>query len=175
MARKREPVDTTASQRLLQSKLKIFQGATARRSPLALDILTGRAPTPILDAESESEEPALETLRPAPDSVADGAATVRSSDARPEGSPPGKARKGLAGRAVLARTVYLSQRDLDDIDFIARAWKRRIAKRVSRSEVLRQAIGALRDAVELGAAPREAAHRRRGRAPDVIESEAHRG
>jgi hypothetical protein len=51
--------------------------------------------------------------------------------------------------------VYLTAKDLRDVEFIVHAWQQRLGRQVSRSEVLRQAIGNLRDAVELGAAPEE--------------------
>jgi hypothetical protein len=114
---------------LLRNKLGLLQGSAPRRN-LALDILTGRTPVEV------TEEPE------APLNGVDLATEESGSEPR------------ATQRKVLARTVYLSDEDVRDIEFIIRAWRRRVHKRVSRSEVLRQAIGNLRDAVELGAAPR---------------------
>ena len=139
MARKRGPLEPDTSQRLLENKLKLLQSGGRRRS-LALDILTGRAPV----AET-------------PTSAADGGApSIQDAS-----SPAGIRRGRISGTGTLTRrTVYLTDEDLDDIEFVIRAWRRRVRKRVSRSEVLRQAIGNLRDAVELGAVPRARVARR---------------
>ena len=136
MARKRGEVEPDAGQRLLENKLKLLHEGRRRRS-LALDMLTGRAP-----GDDLPNAPGDDVVPPP------GAGHDASSPASPEARP-------FRTRAVSRRTVYLSSDDLADIDFVIRAWRRRVQKRVSRSEVLRQAIGNLRDAVELGAVPRQ--------------------
>lgn len=143
MARKREPVDD-AGQRLLQSKLKLLQGIRGERANLALDILTGRSTAPVLEGVPE-EAPLVERPEPQPEAPAPAAETNAPAPRAPAAAPRAQ---------VVARTVYLSPEDMANVDFIVRAWRRKLHKRVSRSEVLRQAIGSLRDAVELGAAPR---------------------
>lgn len=149
MARKREPVDPNPGQRLLGSALKRLRGTNARRSNLALDILTGRTAASALDEPSAPRDTSRARI------AGQGGSTIgdpprEAAFPHPGGVASAPRRRG----AVMARTVYLSNQDVNDIDFIVRAWRRRANKRVSRSEVLRQAIGNLRDAVELGAAPR---------------------
>lgn len=179
MAGHGEPVEQPTQDvghRLLQNKLKILQGVSQRRSSFALDILTGRVPTPGFEEDRllpgrgpaplrtdeprpRASEPGMEQTRPVrPDRAAvlqaNGDATAPATDV----APP--------RRTVVARTVYLGEQEIRDLDFILRAWRRRLHRRVSRSEVLRQAIGNLRDAVELGATARVPDDRRE-------ESDAH--
>jgi hypothetical protein len=52
------------------------------------------------------------------------------------------------GRHYAARTVYLSERHLRDIDHLIETWQQVDSKRLTRSAVLRRAIEFLRDAVE---------------------------
>ncbi len=52
------------------------------------------------------------------------------------------------GRHYAARTVYLSERHLRDVDRIIETWQQVDSKRLTRSAVLRRAIEHLRDAVE---------------------------
>lgn len=149
MARKREPVDPNPGQRLLGSALKRLRGTNARRNNLALDILTGRTAASALDEPSAPRETSRAQL------AAQGGSSIVTSPREVAFTHQSAVASAPRRRgAVMARTVYLSDQDVTDIDFIVRAWRRRANKRVSRSEVLRQAIGNLRAAVELGAAPR---------------------
>lgn len=143
MAGKRDEVSrkNAESERLLRSKVRLLnrQDGSGSRPRLALDMLTGRHPSlaeglegsAATDVETRSDETAVE---PAP-------SAARTASPRPR---------------VHRRTVYLSDQDVQDIEFVLRSWQRRLHTRLSRSEVLRQAIGSLREAVELGAAPRPA-------------------
>ena len=51
-------------------------------------------------------------------------------------------------RRFAARTVYLSERHLNDIDRIIQAWQQGEPRRVTRSAVLRRAVEHLRKAIE---------------------------
>ena len=117
--------------RLLGSKLQILSGTGNRRPSIALSVLTGRvaeqltilesffADDPALSNEPESEPTPLLVL------------PVRTN--RPH---------------LLARTVYLTDAHLRDIDAIIEAWQPGHTRRVTRSAVLRRAIEQLRSAVE---------------------------
>jgi hypothetical protein len=90
---------------------------------MALDLLTGRTPD---DTALEPAEP------PAP---------------MPEPVPPPKPH--VSPRVRFApRTVYLSEQDLRDLDFIARVWAKNEKRPLSRSHILRKAIASLRHIVE---------------------------
>ena len=52
------------------------------------------------------------------------------------------------GRQYLARTVYLAERHLNDIDRIIDAWEHTGSRRLNRSAVLRRAVEQLRTLVE---------------------------
>ena len=52
------------------------------------------------------------------------------------------------GRHFAARTVYLSERHLRDVDRIVEAWQQIEPRRLSRSAVVRRAVEYLRAAVE---------------------------
>jgi hypothetical protein len=61
---------------------------------------------------------------------------------------PGGTRLQSQRRRFTARTVYLSERHLHDIDRIIQAWQQAEPKRLTRSAVLRRAVEHLRNAVE---------------------------
>jgi hypothetical protein len=111
-------------ERLLSSKLQILNGTGNRRPAIALSVLTGRVAdhddlaAPVL-AEQVSETP---VVRP-----------VALRPIRPQ---------------LLARTVYLTEAHLRDIDTIIQAWQPGRTRRLTRSAVLRRAIEHLRGAVE---------------------------
>jgi hypothetical protein len=115
-------------ERLLGSKLQILSGAGNRRPSIALSILTGRVAEQLSILESfYASDPAL-TDAPEETPVV---APVKSS--RPH---------------LLARTVYLTESHLRDIDAIIEAWQPNQSRRLTRSAVLRRAIEHLRGAVE---------------------------
>lgn len=109
-------------ERLLTSKLQILTGVGNRRPSAALNLLTGRV--------DETHEPAVEH-EPAVSPRAPLA--LVSTEMR---------------RQYAARTVYLSEAHLRDIDRIIHAWQRVASRRVTRSAVLRRAVEHLRAAVE---------------------------
>ena len=115
-------------ERLLSSKLQILSGTGNRRPSIALSVLTGRV------AEQLS---ILETFYAMDPVLADEPALA------PVVQLPTRTRPHL-----LARTVYLSQSHLCDIDVIIEAWQPRKTRRLTRSAVLRRAIEHLRAAVE---------------------------
>jgi hypothetical protein len=113
---------------MLMSKLQILNRTTDRRTSLALSMLTGR-----------SVEPRM--------FVAD--------DQQLYGSVEGSASKAPVlmashrhGRQYTARTVYLSERHLRDVDHLIEVWQQVDSRRLTRSAVLRRAVEYLRDAVE---------------------------
>ena len=117
-------------ERLLSSKLQILSGTGNRRPSLALSVLTGRVAEqlailenffpgdPALDDEPECEAAPVVTAVPA---------------RRPH---------------LFARTVYLTEAHLRDIEAIIEAWQPGQSRRLTRSAVLRRAIEQLRSAVE---------------------------
>ncbi len=115
-------------ERLLGSKLQILTGSGNRRPSIALSILTGRV------AEQLS---ILENF------YADDPAVVGDSAPAPVVTLLKPVRPHL-----LARTVYLSESHLRDIDAIIEAWQPGQPRRWTRSAVLRRAIEHLRGAVE---------------------------
>jgi hypothetical protein len=112
-------------ERLLAAKLRLLSGSSERGTSAALSILTGGSPRAVF----EPVAPAAPT--PPLAQVAAPVATLASARARYE-----------------ARTVYLSERHLRDIDHIIAAWQHRQPSRWTRSAVLRQAIEHLRAAVD---------------------------
>jgi hypothetical protein len=115
-------------ERLLGSKLQILSGTGNRRPSIALSILTGRV------AEQLS---ILENF------YADDPAVVDLPEPEPLMTPDKPARPHL-----LARTVYLTESHLRDIEVIIDAWQPGRPRRLTRSAVLRRAIEHLRSAVE---------------------------
>ena len=106
-------------ERLLSSKLQILSGTGNRRPSIALSILTGRV------AEQLS---VLDEVYAADSDV----------DAQPAPRRP----------RLLARTVYLTESHLRDIEAIIEAWQPDQSRRLTRSAILRRAIEDLRSAVE---------------------------
>jgi hypothetical protein len=115
-------------ERMLTSKLQVLNGTGPRRTSLALRMLTGRIIEPLsLVADVET----LFSVGPAEQFKA-----------------PILLASHRHGRQYIARTVYLSERHLRDVDQIIDTWQQVDAKRLTRSAVLRRAIEHLRDAVE---------------------------
>ena len=117
---------------LLSSKLQILNGSGNRRPSAALSILTGRVAAQLSILETfYPEDPVV--LHPAAEPVVE--TLVERS--RPQ---------------YTARTVYLTETHLRDIDFIVEAFTRSHqqpeSKRVTRSAVVRHALEQLRAALE---------------------------
>jgi len=115
-------------ERMLTSKLQVLNGTANRRTSLALRMLTGRIIEPL------SLVPDFETL-------------FSIGEDEPI-KPPVLLVVPRHGRQYAARTVYLSERHLRDVDRIIDTWQQVDAKRLTRSAVLRRAIEHLRDAIE---------------------------
>jgi hypothetical protein len=120
-------------ERLLTSKLQILSGIGNRRPSIALSVLTGR----VADHLSIVDD-------------------VEHTDAAYAGQafepvivmPVGPRRR------FAARTVYLSERDLRDVDRIIEAWQQVEPRRLTRSAIVRRAVEHLRAAVEADLAPK---------------------
>jgi hypothetical protein len=106
-------------ERLLASKLQILTGSGNRRPSVALSVLTGR-----LDDEVLGEH------EPVPSQA-------------PLAFPSQRMRRQYA-----ARTVYLSEAHLRDVDRIIDAWRQVEPRRLTRSAVLRRAVEHLSVAVD---------------------------
>src|SRR5260370_21845713 len=115
-------------ERMLTSKLQVLNGTANRRTSLALRMLTGRVLEPL------ALVPDIETL-------------FSIGDDEPV-NPPVMLAPHRHGRHYAARTVYLSERHLRDVDHIINAWQHVDSKRLTRSAVLRRALEHLRDAAE---------------------------
>ena len=115
-------------ERMLTSKLQVLNGTANRRTSLALRMLTGRIIEPLVLV------PNIETLF----SLGEGESI----------KAPVLLAAHRHGRHYAARTVYLSERHLRDVDQIIETWQQVDSKRLTRSAVLRRAIEFLRDAVE---------------------------
>jgi hypothetical protein len=154
MARKRLLTTTTnADHRILASKLQVLAGTGGRRPSLALRILTGGVP------ESRA---AGETDGPGARPPGRAGSAVNRPQLRALPSPTPQAVSPGAPRQPVARTVYLLDRHLRDLEAVADAWELATggSKRLSRSAIVRQAIARLRAAVDAGLAPatEEGAH-----------------
>ena len=115
-------------ERMLTSKLQVLNGSANRRTSLALRMLTGRIIEPLsLVADVE---------------------TLFSIGAEELVKPPVLIALHRHGRQYAARTVYLSERHLREVDHIIDVWQQVDSRRLTRSAVLRRAIEYLRDAVE---------------------------
>jgi hypothetical protein len=117
---------------LLGAKLQILTGAGNRRPSIALSILTGRIAEQL--SILENFYPGDPVVAPVP--VADQPMLeVTEASTRPH---------------YVARTVYLADEHLRDIDFIIETLSTQYleSRRVTRSSVLRQAVEHLRAAVE---------------------------
>src|SRR5260370_3571379 len=115
-------------ERMLTSKLQVLNGTGTRRTSLAVRMLAGRIIEPL------ALVPEIETL-------------FSIGEDEPV-KPPVMLAAHRHGRHYAARTVYLSERHLRDIDHIIETWQQVDSKRLTRSAVLRRAIEFLRDAVE---------------------------
>ncbi len=118
---------------LLSSKLQILQGTGSRRPSIALSILTGRVVEQLSILEKFfAADPVVVEERSLPAPIV---ALVPS--ARPH---------------FLARTVYLSEAHLHDVDgiiaIVSKSGQPIQTRRLTRSAVLRKAIEVLREAVE---------------------------
>jgi hypothetical protein len=109
-------------ERMLTSKLQILNGTGTRRPSIALSILTGR----LAEHLTLIDEAVPMTTIPQPVAIA----------------------LGRARRHFAARTVYLSEDHLRDIDHIVEVWQQVEPGRHTRSAVLRRAVEHLRTAVE---------------------------
>ena len=127
MARRLE-LRAGVGERMLTSKLQVLNGSANRRTSLALRMLTGRIIEPLsLVAD-------IETLFNV------------GEDERVK--PPVLIALHRHRRQYAARTVYLSERHLRDVDQIIGVWQQVDSRRLTRSAVLRRAIEYLRNAVE---------------------------
>ena len=119
---------TNVGERLLTSKLQILTGTGARRPSAALSILTGRMAEQLSILENfYAEDPAMIDAEPAP---------VDTIEEKPR-------------PVYQARTVYLSDQHMSDIDSMIQLLSSlyREPKRFTRSAVLRRAVEHLRSAV----------------------------
>ena len=116
----------SVGERLLTSKLQILAGAGGRRPGLALGILTGRVSEPTAVADLAAGRPVA---------------------ADPRLAPPPLLRKHQQ-RQFAARTVYLSERDLADIEHIMDAGQHTNPRRLTRSAIVRRAVAHLRTSVD---------------------------
>jgi hypothetical protein len=119
-------------ERLLGSKLQILSGTGNRRPSIALSILTGRVAEQLSILENfYADDPAVVDLpEPEPEPVM-----------TPDCLKPARPH-------LHARTVYLTESHLRDIEVIIDAWQPGRPRRLTRSAVLRRAIEHLRSAVE---------------------------
>lgn len=121
---------SSVGERLLTSKLQILNGTGTRRPSFALGLLTGRPEHLLFIAPPSIKEEAIEDEAPSAvpmDSVV----------------PP-----AINHRRYSARTVYLSERHLRDVDQLIKAWQQVGSRRLTRSAVLRRAIEHVRAVVE---------------------------
>jgi hypothetical protein len=118
-------------ERLLSSKLQILSGTGTRRPAIALSVLTGRL------ADEHDFSPQDEVFAVAETVV------EHVAEPLPVVAPIQRSRPHL-----LARTVYLTESHLRDIDTIIQAWQPGRSRRLTRSAVLRQAIEHLRGVVQ---------------------------
>jgi hypothetical protein len=116
---------TSVGERLLTAKLQILNGSGTRRPNFALGLLTGR-----------SEHLSLITSPTLDD---------EANDSPDLGS---RAVQNMSCGRYTARTVYLSERHVHDVDQLIRAWQQVGSRRLTRSAVLRRAIEHVRAAVE---------------------------
>jgi hypothetical protein len=119
-------------ERLLSSKLQILSGTGTRRPSMALNILTGRVAEQlsILESFFPNDPVVAEDTQPAPAPI-----VHLVKPPRPHS---------------LARTVYLTDAHLRDIETIIGAWQglQDSPRRLTRSAVLRRAVEHLRSSVE---------------------------
>jgi hypothetical protein len=116
-------------ERLLTSKLQILSGTGNRRPGMALSLLTGRMAEQLALLDTTYAADPLPEPEPEP--------------VEPSVTPVRPERKHL-----LARTVYLTESHLRDIEAIIEAWQPGQSRRLTRSAVLRRAVEHLRTAVD---------------------------
>jgi hypothetical protein len=117
-------------ERLLTSKLQMLSGTGNRRPGVALSILTGRVADQLSQLDDFYASAALqEDVEPAPPEPV----VVPIAPIRPQ---------------MLARTVYMTESHLRDVEAIIQAWQPGRSRRLTRSAVLRRAIEHLRTVVE---------------------------
>jgi hypothetical protein len=143
-----KPAVRDVGERLLTSKLQILNGSGNRRPSLALSILTGRV------AEQLS---ILENFYPRDPAVAEkGEEAEQIEETEASAEPviqPVNVEVEPTRPHLVARTVYLSEAHMRDIEAIIDAWQANAPKRLTRSAVLRRAIEHLRNTVEAEAEP----------------------
>jgi hypothetical protein len=110
---------------LLTAKLQILNGSGTRRPNFALGLLTGRPEhlslvTPAVFEDEPNDATGLDSC------------TVHN----------------LAQRRYTARTVYLSERHVRDVDQLIKAWQQVGSRRLTRSAVLRRAIEHVRAVID---------------------------
>jgi hypothetical protein len=115
-------------ERLLTAKLQMLNGTANRRPSLALSILTGRVAEQLSILESFYAEDPVVADTPSMHPLV---RMVRAT--RPH---------------FQARTVYLSESHVRDVDAIIDAWQSTTPRRLTRSAVLRRAIEHLRDTID---------------------------
>jgi hypothetical protein len=121
-------------ERLLTSKLQILNGTGNRRPSMALSILTGRVAEQLSILESFFPGDPAFSDEPCDDVTQEAAPIVRLVEPlRPQ---------------LVARTVYLNESHMRDIEAIIDAWQATSPRRLTRSAVLRRAIEHLRTMVE---------------------------
>ncbi len=125
-------------ERLLSSKLQILSGTGSRRPSMALNILTGRVAEQLSILESFFPDDPAVAQDPLDVDVASTEPTLTLRVVQP------------VRPRLLARTVYLTESHLRDIETIIGAWQvlERSPRRLTRSAVLRRAIEHLRSSVE---------------------------
>jgi hypothetical protein len=135
-------------ERLLSTKLLILNGNAARPTNIALSMLTGSLAVQrvvvadLLDVDVDAEpEPILVELLGSPE-VVEPMVMNLELDAEPVAHPFARSRH------YSARTVYLSEQHLSDVDRIADAWQLIEPRRLSRSAVVRRAVDYLNAAVQ---------------------------
>lgn len=134
MARKRERVDLSDTRQLFKQRLSALLSDRPRPRNPALDLLTGAAPSALEPPPAAAEAPA------APTAISSAAPPVEPA------APRRGSKRPRRGGGKVARTVYLEADDLEELDALAREWSTLAQRRVSRSEVLRQAVRWLRGA-----------------------------
>jgi hypothetical protein len=126
------PAARDVGERLLTSKLQILNGTGNRRPSIALSILTGRVAEQLSILESFYAGDPVVADAPSPEPVTP---AVQPSRAH-----------------FLARTVYLDQSHMRDIEAIIDALQPTTPKRLTRSAVLRRAIEHLRSTIDADSA-----------------------
>jgi hypothetical protein len=130
-------------ERLLTTKLLILNGTGGRSTNIALSMLTGSIAVQrlvvadLLEIDDRGAEPIVLNLLDVRDVIEPIVIGVETEPAPFHRS-----------RHYSARTVYLSEHHLSDVDRIADAWQLIEPRRLSRSAVVRRAVDYLHAAVE---------------------------